>query len=77
MRKLLTLALAVISMLFWTDNILGAEFFISANGSDENPGTFHEPFMTIQKAADLMVAGDTCTVMEGTYREWVSQLKVM
>ena len=69
MRKLLTLTLAILALFFWTDNLPGAEYFISTKGSDENPGTFYEPFMTIQKAADLMAAGDTCTVMEGTYRE--------
>ena len=40
-----------------------------AYGSDDNPGTIGQPYKTIQKAVNEMVAGDTCYIMEGTYRE--------
>jgi hypothetical protein len=48
-----------------------AEFYVATNGLDTNPGTHDRPFRTIQKAADVMQAGDSCTVHAGTYREWV------
>jgi len=47
-------------------------YYVRASGNDENPGTRRSPFQTIQKAADLMVAGDTCFVGGGTYREMVT-----
>src|SRR5688572_14576008 len=48
-----------------------AQYFVSTSGSDTNPGTLVLPFKTIQKAADIMVAGDSCFIMTGTYRETV------
>jgi hypothetical protein len=49
------------------------EFYVSVNGSDENGnGTFNNPWRTIQKAADVMEAGDTCYIRAGTYRETVT-----
>lgn len=47
------------------------DYYVSESGSDQNPGTSDLPFRTIQKAADLMQAGDVCCVRAGTYREWV------
>ena len=44
----------------------------AANGSDASPGTFEQPFKTIGKAAGFMLAGDTCLVRRGTYRETVA-----
>ncbi|MCL1948739.1 MAG: right-handed parallel beta-helix repeat-containing protein [Turicibacter sp.] len=47
-------------------------YHISKSGSDTFPGTLEQPFLTIQKAADLALPGDTITVHEGVYREWVN-----
>src|SRR3972149_4394295 len=44
-------------------------YYVAKNGSDLSPGTEEEPWLTIQKAADTMVAGDTVYVKEGTYIE--------
>ena len=35
----------------------GKVYHVSKKGSDLNPGTEQEPFLTIQKAADTTVAG--------------------
>ena len=48
-----------------------AQYFVSTSGSDANPGTLAQPFKTIQKAADVMGAGDSCLILAGTYRETV------
>ena len=37
----------------------GADYFVSVQGSDENPGTIGSPFLTIQKAADIVEGGET------------------
>ena len=53
--------------------IAGAtNYFVSVDtGDDNNVGSLIHPFKTIQKAADVMIAGDTCFVREGVYREKV------
>lgn len=47
------------------------QYYVSTTGSDANPGTLSHPFKTIQKAASMMSAGDTCIIKGGTYRETV------
>lgn len=48
-----------------------AEYHVSPQGNDENPGTGAKPFKTIQRAATVMQAGDRCLIRAGTYRETV------
>ena len=48
------------------------EYHVSVNGSDKNVGSVDAPFRTISKAAQIAKSGDTVTVHEGVYREWVS-----
>lgn len=47
------------------------EYHVSKTGSDTNLGTKQDPFLTINKAASVAMAGDVITVHEGVYREWV------
>ena len=44
-------------------------FYVATNGIDSNPGTFEQPFKTIQKAASVLKAGETVYIRKGTYRE--------
>ncbi len=47
-----------------------ATYFVATNGSDANPGTnLAAPFQTVQHAANLMTAGDSCLIRAGLYRE--------
>ncbi len=46
-------------------------YYVDPGGIDTNPGTESQPWRTIQKAADTMVAGDTVYVKAGTYSERV------
>ena len=46
-------------------------YYVSTTGNDSNPGTIDQPWLTIQKAADTMVAGDTVWIREGIYNEQV------
>lgn len=44
------------------------DYYVSATGSNTNSGKSVEtPFLTLQKAHDLSIAGDTVIVMNGTY----------
>ncbi|SEG95170.1 Right handed beta helix region [Actinacidiphila yanglinensis] len=48
-------------------------YYVSTTGSDSNNGTATTtPFRTVQKCADLAQAGDTCSIMGGTYHETVT-----
>lgn len=46
-------------------------YYVSPDGSDDNPGTLNEPWQTIGKAAETLVAGDTVFIRQGTYYERV------
>ncbi|MGF1588240.1 MAG: hypothetical protein ACFCU7_03180 [Pleurocapsa sp.] len=46
-------------------------YFVSPNGSDDNPGTIDRPFKTVQKCADAVQPGETCWLRKGTYRETI------
>jgi hypothetical protein len=66
----------VISLLalfgFAVSSAHAATYYVSTTGNDANAGTLALPFRTIQKAAGLMRAGDTCLIRAGTYRETVT-----
>ncbi|HET7539948.1 MAG TPA: right-handed parallel beta-helix repeat-containing protein, partial [Polyangiaceae bacterium] len=43
------------------------DYFVATTGSDSNVGTLAEPFASIQKGADVAVAGDTVYIRGGVY----------
>jgi hypothetical protein len=47
-------------------------YHVALDGDDNNPGNHGRPFRTIQKAANVVGAGDTVIVHEGIYRETVT-----
>jgi len=49
----------------------GNAYYVSPSGDDTNAGTESQPWQTIQKAADALVAGDTVYIKAGTYPERV------
>ena len=51
---------------------MGREYHVSQkNGHDWQDGSAEKPFITISKAAKIAMPGDTITVHEGVYREWI------
>ncbi len=67
MRKIiLSCSLVLLSLSGFSKHI-----FVSPNGDDGNQGTKESPYKTIQKAADIMQAGDICYIREGIYHETV------
>ncbi|MEY9841142.1 malectin domain-containing carbohydrate-binding protein [Streptacidiphilus sp. EB103A] len=51
----------------------GTTYYVSTSGSDSNSGTSTStPLRTIQKCADIAVAGDSCLVMAGAYHETIT-----
>ena len=43
--------------------------YVSKQGDDSNNGEINSPLLTIQKALDMLVAGDTCFIRAGVYYE--------
>jgi len=62
-------ALTTTLLLFVSTLAFATDYYVAKDGDDANPGTEAAPFLTIGKAAGLMVAGDVCYVKEGVYRE--------
>ena len=48
---------------------VGNTYYVSKTGSDSNPGTQAQPWLTLQKAANTVVAGDTVFIRSGIYNE--------
>jgi len=53
-------------------SVQAVDYHVSKAGDDAANGSKRSPFLTIQHAANLAQPGDTVTVHEGTYREWVN-----
>lgn len=45
--------------------------YVAPGGSDSNPGSISQPYLTIQHCAATVPAGSTCVVRAGTYYETV------
>src|SRR5476651_375851 len=45
----------------------GNDYYVSPSGSDSSNGSQASPFLTIQKAANVVSAGSTVHVLPGTY----------
>ena len=50
----------------------GATYYVSTTGSNSNPGTISQPWLTIQHAANTVKAGATVYVFGGVYKESVN-----
>ncbi|MFL6197992.1 MAG: right-handed parallel beta-helix repeat-containing protein [Thermoanaerobaculia bacterium] len=49
------------------DPVPAAAYYLSPAGSDSNPGTYEQPWLTLGKAAASVSAGDTVVLEPGTY----------
>lgn len=55
-----------------TGTLPATAYFVATNGSDTNPGTIAQPYLTIQKCASTVASGSTCYIRAGTYYETVT-----
>jgi hypothetical protein len=65
MKKLVTYSFL---MLLIISNIAARTYYVSPSGNDSAAGTLVAPWQTIQKGADMVVAGDTLIIRDGVYR---------
>src|SRR6188768_2376470 len=72
MRRLLLAASAFTLVLLPCSLVAAAEYHVAKDGDDAAAGSSAAPWLTLKKAADTLKAGDTVTVHEGVYREWVN-----
>lgn len=63
-----------IGCLFLVGGLSAMEYHVSPSGNDAAEGTLFSPLRTINRAAQLALPGDTVTVHNGVYREWVNPL---
>ena len=74
-RVAVCLVLAALCMgLFPTSFVHAKEYHVSVDGSGAAEGTFSKPFRTVAYAARIAQPGDTVTVHQGAYREWIDPL---
>jgi hypothetical protein len=52
-------------LIIFISSISATDYYVSNDGNDNNSGTIDDPFLTIQKAADTMSAGDICYIRQG------------
>jgi chitodextrinase len=70
MKKLLSVLFVILTFFAY-----GTDYYVGGTGaSDTNPGTSSQPFATIQKAANVAIAGDVIKIRSGTYRETIVPL---
>lgn len=61
-------------LLLLVTNLFAREYHVSIGGNDAANGSVEKPLRTINRAAQLALPGDTVTVHQGTYREWIDPL---
>ncbi len=67
-----------ILLIFWLFAVTGIsakEFHVAKTGNNANAGFMASPFLTISKAVEFAMPGDTITVHAGIYREWVNPIR--
>ncbi len=57
--------------LFLMGRCFGADYYVSPDGDDGNPGLRYRPFRTISRAVSSVQPGDTVLIRKGIYRESV------
>jgi hypothetical protein len=71
MKGMLAAVWAVMMVTFGA-SAMGADYFVSPQGDDGNPGSKEKPFKAIAKATGSARAGDTIHLAPGTYAERIA-----
>jgi hypothetical protein len=71
MNKLILLIFGISAV----SGISAREFHVAKKGNNINAGSMASPFLTISRAVEFAMPGDTITVHAGIYREWVNPIR--
>ena len=66
--------IVLVCLLLSVSSLFAREYHVSPSGNDAANGSVETPLRTINRAAQLALPGDTVTVHQGTYREWIDPL---
>mgnify|MGYP006277329169 CR=1 FL=1 len=69
MNKLTYSLVCLLVLLLSGSSVLSFTYYVSSTGADSNPGTSEAPFLSIQKAADVVEPGDSVIVDMGVYTD--------
>ena len=67
MRGLLIVGIGVSVLFLLVCEAFSATYYVATTGNDNNNGSVGAPWATIQKCANVAIAGDTCNVAAGNY----------
>lgn len=67
----ISLYMIFLAVLFSDRTVSAKSYYVDMNASPNGDGSPQHPFRSIQKAADLLMAGDTCYIKGGIYPETV------
>jgi hypothetical protein len=67
----LNFKLLILILIIFPTIVLSNELYVSPSGNDANSGASSAPFKTIQKAANVAIAGSTIHVAAGKYAETI------
>src|SRR5262249_2829821 len=56
-----------ITALLTSHPVVAATYYVATTGNDSNTGSQAQAWLTLQKAANMVVAGDTVYIRGGTY----------
>ncbi|MGJ8693189.1 MAG: right-handed parallel beta-helix repeat-containing protein [Thalassotalea sp.] len=62
-------SLLALSLIALIPTAIAADIYVSKTGNDDADGSLATPYLSINKAAQIAVAGDTVFIREGTYNE--------
>ena len=72
-RSNLNLLSAMSTFIYTSSSACAATYYVSPSGNDTATGaSITSPWKTLQKAANSMIAGDSCLIRGGVYRETVT-----
>ena len=72
---MIKIVLTLVFGIFTITGISAKEFHVAKTGNNSNEGSLESPFLTISRAVEFAMPGDTITVHAGIYREWVNPLR--
>ncbi len=73
LKAIFTFNILIILFSVLAKDVAAINYYVASDGSNSNNGTsLTTPFLTIQKASDVAIAGDIVNVRKGVYREMIN-----